>query len=109
MSKLNLALGAVLLLSISACVSTDSTKVVESSKSSTLTKQLTQGKEISSNKCTKCHNSSVYTREDRKVKTLAVLNKRVQKCNAKTGAGLDEKELKSLTLFLNTEYYKFQK
>jgi len=43
------------------------------------------------------------------VKTLEVLTKRVKGCNSKTGAGLDEDELEALTLFLNTEYYKFKK
>ena len=109
MKKTYLALSATLLLTMTACVTDKASPKTETASNAALSEQLAEGKEINTNNCTKCHNTSVYTKTDRKVKTLAVLTKRVQGCNAKTGAGLDEEELATLTLFLNTEYYKFKK
>jgi cytochrome c5 len=94
---------------MSACVTDKPAPKTETTKPSALTEQLAEGKELNTDNCTKCHNTSVYTKKDRKVKTLEVLTKRVQGCNSKTGAGLDKDELEALTLFLNTEYYKFKK
>jgi cytochrome c5 len=109
MRKLYSLLGLTLLLTLSACVTNEPSKKDAAPKTSALTEQLAEGKELNTDNCTKCHDTSVYTKTDRKVQTLEVLTKRVQACNSKTGAGLEEEELKALTLFLNTEYYKFKK
>ena len=108
MRKLYLTLG-LLLLSMSVCLAETPTPKTETAEPSELEEQLEEGKELNTDNCTRCHDTSVYTKEDRKVQTLEVLTKRVQGCNSKTGAGLDEEELEVLTLFLNTEYYKFKK
>jgi hypothetical protein len=108
MHKRYLTLG-LLVLSLSACVTDKATPKAELTQSTVLKEQLAEGKELNTDNCTKCHNTSVYTKKDRKVQTLEVLTKRVKGCNSKTGAGLDEEELEALTLFLNTEYYKFKK
>jgi len=94
---------------MTACVAEKSALKTEATAKTALTEQLAEGKELNTDNCTKCHNTSVYTKEDRKVQTLKVLTKRVKGCNTKTGAGLDDEELEALTLFLNTEYYKFDK
>lgn len=78
------------------------------SQDGSMTGKALNGQAIATASCSKCHNSSVYTRADRKVKSLSVLTARVKKCNANTGAGLNEKELEALTSFLNTSYYKFK-
>ena len=109
MRKIYLSLVATLLLVMAGCVSDKTSPTVKSNPTLASAEKLTEGKELNTDNCTKCHNTSVYTKKDRKVKTLSVLTARVQRCNAKTGAGLDEDELKTLTLFLNTEYYKFKK
>lgn len=103
-------LGLAILFSISACTPDKSTpKKTELTKSAAIMEQFAEGKELNTDNCTKCHDTSVYTKKDRKVQSLEVLTKRVKACNSKTGAGLDEDELKALTLFLNTKYYKFKK
>jgi len=66
-----------------------------------------EGKVIHEKACTRCHNSSVYSRADRKITSLDALKKRVQGCNANTGANLFPEELKAVTQFLNSTYYKF--
>lgn len=102
-------LSSVLLLTFTACTAEKSVKAVEPTQDTLSAELLTEGKEIHTSSCTKCHSSSVYTKEDRKVKTLDALTKRVAKCNINTTAGLDEEELTALTHFLNTSYYKFKK
>ncbi|HIP49296.1 MAG TPA: hypothetical protein EYG92_10080 [Lutibacter sp.] len=109
MRKLYITLGLTLLLGMTACVADKATPKAETTPNAALTEQLAEGKELNTDNCTKCHTTSVYTKSDRKVKTLEVLTKRVKACNSKTGAGLEEEELEALTLFLNTEYYKFEK
>ena len=110
MRKLYIALGlTLLLLGMTACVAEKSAPKTEVISKTALIEQLEEGKELNTANCTKCHNTSVYTREDRKVQSLDVLTKRVKGCNTKTGAGLNDEELETLTLFLNTEYYKFEK
>ena len=106
MRKLYIAFGlTLLLLGMTACVAEKSASKTEVTSKTALA----EGKELNTANCTKCHNTSVYTREDRKVQSLDVLTKRVKGCNTKTGAGLNDEELETLTLFLNTEYYKFEK
>lgn len=57
--------------------------------------------------CSKCHDGSVYTKKDRKIKSLASLEKRVRACDANIGANLEPEEMKAISTFLNNEYYKF--
>ena len=65
------------------------------------------GKALHKESCSKCHDSSVYTKADRKIKSLDSLEKRVRGCDANIGSNLEPKELKAIATFLNSEYYKF--
>ena len=107
MRKPYLTLSLTLVLTMSACVADKPTPKTELVQPTAIEEELAEGKELNTDNCTKCHDTSVYTKKDRKVQTLEVLTKRVKACNSNTGAGLDEEELETLTLFLNTEYYKF--
>ena len=84
---------------------TDTTK--EAQKVSGQAVKKIEGSVIHEKACTRCHNSSVYTRTDRKITSLDALEKRVRGCNANTGANLFPQELKAVTQFLNSAYYKF--
>ena len=102
---------AITLMTIAGCTSGKTVESNDSKKEthSALTDKMDEGKEIYANSCTKCHTSSVHTRKDKTVLSLDALEKRVAKCNTKTGAGLDNEELNNLTLFLDKSYYKFSK
>lgn len=65
------------------------------------------GKALHKESCSKCHDSSVYTKADRKIKSLDSLEKRVRGCDANIGSNLEPEELKAIATFLNSEYYKF--
>ena len=58
-------------------------------------------------KCTACHESEVYTRQDRKVKSLEQLGSMVRACSTQTGAQWFDDEVEIVIEFLNKHYYKF--
>ena len=59
--------------------------------------------------CVACHDNSVYTRADRKLKSAAQLAGRVAGCNANTGAGLFPEDEANIAAYLNQQYYHFKK
>lgn len=67
-----------------------------------------QGKKLHDANCVKCHNTSVYTRPDRKIKSLAALNERVVACTHAAQVILTDDEQKSLAQYLNEQFYKFK-
>ncbi|VAW82947.1 hypothetical protein MNBD_GAMMA12-3085, partial [hydrothermal vent metagenome] len=74
------------------------------------------GKLKHDSKCTSCHSAkfpkdhtAIYTRKDRKMKSLAGLTSRVNACNSAAKAKFSEAELANVTEYLNTAFYKFKK
>ncbi len=61
--------------------------------------------------CTKCHDSSVFTRpaKERKVNDLAALKKQVSRCVGATGASWFEEDEENVVHYLNENFYKFAK
>ena len=57
--------------------------------------------------CIKCHTDSVYTRENRFVKSLDALTKQVVRCKNNTGAPWYDQDTDAVVHFLNEKYYKF--
>jgi hypothetical protein len=67
-----------------------------------------QGEAPHNQKCMGCHKTEVYTREDRKVKTLHALSNQVQNCMK--GAANTEwtnKQTGDVVDYLNSKFYKF--
>jgi hypothetical protein len=59
--------------------------------------------------CTRCHDSTVYTRDDRRIGSYPALQSQVQRCDANLGTRLFPDDLGSLVDYLNDRYYHFQK
>lgn len=59
--------------------------------------------------CSRCHDTSVYTRQDRKVRSYPMLETQVARCDANLATKLFPDDLERLTDYLNTEFYKFLK
>ena len=58
--------------------------------------------------CMQCHQTDeLFTRKDRKVKTLAGLDAQVRKCDAQLSTNLFDDEIEDVTAYLNEAYYKF--
>lgn len=75
----------------------------------------TRGKTVHDAKCVACHTgkfggdgSAIYTRADRKVKTVEGLMKQIGLCNEMTKAGLTEAQENDLVKYLAEQYYKFK-
>ena len=57
--------------------------------------------------CTGCHDSGVYTREDRKLRDLAGLGKQVRFCKDTLGVAWFDDEVEDVIAYLNATYYRF--
>lgn len=67
------------------------------------------GKVLHDKTCLSCHDSKMYTRATRKIKTPAQLAGRVSGCNANTGAGWFPEDELNVSAYLNQQFYKFKK
>ncbi len=66
-----------------------------------------KGKTLHAAQCSHCHDSSVYTRANRTVRTVEGLSARVQLCNTQLKKGLSKDELNDIVKYLNDSYYRF--
>ena len=65
------------------------------------------GQRLHDANCVSCHDSSVYSREARKVNDFTQLVAQVKRCDANLGTGLLETELALITKFLNETFYHY--
>lgn len=75
---------------------------------------MAQGKGLHDAACLQCHASltggkptTLYTREDRKVKTLVGLQQRVKGCAIAADANWSKTERESVIKYLSTSFYRF--
>ncbi len=66
-----------------------------------------RGKAVHDKQCAACHDSSVYTRANRRVKTPEGLKMQVNGCLRQTGIRLKDAEIDDVVKYLNDSYYKF--
>jgi len=58
--------------------------------------------------CMRCHQTNeMFTRADRKVKTLPELNIQVRRCDAQLSTNLFDDEIEDVVAYLNQKHYKF--
>ena len=65
------------------------------------------GEKLHADNCTRCHDSSVYTRANKRVKTLPKLGTQVRMCKNNLGITWFDDEVEDVTVFLNKKYYHF--
>ena len=69
---------------------------------------IVHGEELHNEKCMSCHTTKVYSREDRRVKTLEALSNQVNNCmKGPAKADWTEIETNSVIEYLNQKFYKF--
>jgi len=66
-----------------------------------------KGRALHNNHCIACHDTSVYTRKDRKTGSLSALRSQVERCVQVTGVPWTADMKRDLIEYLNTTYYKF--
>jgi cytochrome c553 len=67
-----------------------------------------RGKQLHDEHCTKCHDDSVYTRDNRFITDKQALAKHVNRCALNTGAQLFDEDIADVAEYLNATYYKFK-
>lgn len=65
------------------------------------------GKALHDENCVRCHDSSVYTRADRKTKSYAALRERIVQCEIMTELIWFDEEIDDVTAYLNQAFYHF--
>ena len=68
---------------------------------------LENGDDLHFEHCTGCHDSTVYTRSDRKMQNLEMLGRQVRFCKDTIGAPWFDDEVDDVIAFLNASYYHF--
>ena len=71
------------------------------------TAKLKHGEKVHQNHCLKCHTDSLYTRENRIVKSINALGKQVRICRDNTEAPWFSDDTDAVINFLNKKYYQF--
>ena len=66
------------------------------------------GQALHAANCTSCHDSSVYTRQNRRVDSLEGLRKQVRRCERAQGLRWFDDQLESVVQYLNRTYYRFE-
>lgn len=67
------------------------------------------GKALHDANCISCHDSAVYTREDRKIGDFPKLLAQVRRCDANLGSRLFDEDIEQVADYLNQAYYRFEK
>ena len=65
------------------------------------------GKSLVQQNCTTCHGDQVYTRDNRRVTTLAGLQKQVRRCELSLQLKWFDEDINDVTAYLNESFYKF--
>ena len=67
-----------------------------------------RGKTLHDEQCMKCHDSGVYTREDRRVADRDALVKQVKRCELNLGLSWFDTDINDVVQYLDQSYYKFK-
>ena len=66
------------------------------------------GKSLKEQNCMGCHEDAVYTRTDRRVTSLAGLEKQVRRCELTLGLQWFDDDVNDVVAYLNENFYKFK-
>lgn len=67
-----------------------------------------RGKLLHEQSCTKCHDTSVYARPDKRINTLGALQGQVSRCTRPAGAEWDKQDIADVVEYLNRNFYHFK-
>jgi cytochrome c553 len=69
---------------------------------------LEQGKQLHNTNCVSCHDTSVYTRENRMIKRYESLRTQVQRCATNLNKPWFDDEVDAVAAYLNVNFYQFK-
>ena len=67
-----------------------------------------RGKTLHDEHCAKCHDTGVYSRENRFIKNRDGLAKQVQRCQLSAGAQWFDEDVADVVDYLDSSFYKFE-
>lgn len=67
-----------------------------------------RGKTLHAQHCSGCHDTSVYTRTNRRVRSIEALIGQVNGCVRQTGARLDREQVNDIVKYLDESFYEFR-
>lgn len=67
-----------------------------------------RGKTLHDANCLKCHDTGVYTRKDRRMKSVASLQEQMGACSHAAQVILTDDEQRDIMKYLNEQFYKFR-
>lgn len=65
------------------------------------------GKALTDQHCYQCHGNEVYTRPDRKIRSLEGLQRQVRRCELNLGLKWFDEDVTNVSAYLSQEFYKF--
>lgn len=68
---------------------------------------IAEGKRLVDANCTGCHDTGVYTRKDRHVRSLDALKQQLGSCSHAAKKELSATETRDIVKYLNDQFYKF--
>jgi mono/diheme cytochrome c family protein len=66
------------------------------------------GKQLYDTHCSKCHDSSIHTRPDHKIKSLDALDKQLMGCSKGAHVELSDADRANVEQYLSEQFYKFK-
>jgi cytochrome c553 len=67
-----------------------------------------EGKRVFDANCTKCHQTDIFTRKDRKIQSLDALKEQLVNCSHAAKKEFSASEMQDLLKYLNDQFYRFQ-
>ena len=67
-----------------------------------------EGKRLHDANCTACHDTSVYSRKDHKVRSLDGLKQQVENCTHMAQKEFSSAERQDIVKYLNDQFYRFR-
>ena len=67
-----------------------------------------RGQQLHDEHCMKCHDTAVYTRENRFIANQDALLKQVKRCELNLGLRWFDKDINDVAEYLNQSFYKFK-
>ena len=65
------------------------------------------GKKLYEQYCTRCHDTRVHTRADRKMNSLEALKNQVERCEVMRSAEWPQPDIDDVVAYLDATFYKF--
>lgn len=69
---------------------------------------VSDGKRLHDANCTSCHDTSVYSRKTRSVRSLDALQQQLESCGHAAGTNLSATEKQNIIKYLNDNFYQFR-